>query len=449
MTSLGLALVAAGVTYLMYMASPLAAVGAVLGSAVGCVVLWRPIYGVYAALLAVPLEVFQIHVPLVSSVTVAEVLFLLTGISGALHLMVEPGWRPAPVHLAFLGLIVVSLTGFLFAHDTAVITRITRVWLAYFFMSIVVSRGTRRELELALLALASSGAVVAIAAILNTGSQTVEDTGALVAGRASTGFAHPNVLAFFLIMSMPQAIVLAARGTALRRLAMAGASALIFAGLLLTLSRSALIGGAVSLLVLLAWPRFRRAVGVGLLIGGLIVAVNFSSIQNAPEVSVLSKRLSTVNAAGLQRDPRIPIWQATPGLIARHPLFGVGEGNFPNVAQQLDLLDPSNDLPYDHAHDIFLTFAVELGLVGLAVFCAWVFLIGRLLWANIRERDPDWPLKLGLMAALVGMLITSITEYPPRTNVIMATLLVLIGILVGFERHARADADQNTAVDRG
>jgi O-antigen ligase len=443
LVALGLVAVAAGCTYLMYVASPVAAIGAVVGVIVAAVVMWRPIYGVYAGLLAVPLEVGLVRVPLVTSVTVAEVLFLLTGISGAIHLLGVRGWRPAPVHFAFLALIAVTLTGFVFAQDTAVITRISRVWLAYLFVCIVVSRASRHELHLVLLSLATAGSLVAVAAILNTGSQVVMNSGDQVAGRASTGFSHPNVLAFFLVMSMPQAIMLAGRGPLVQRLGMAAASAAIFVGLLLTLTRSGLVGGGISLIVLLAWPQFRRLAGVAAIVVLAFAIFGAQSSSNTSEVSIVSQRLSTVNASGLQRDPRIPIWRATPGIIAGHPFFGVGEGNFSIAAQQLNLLDPANNLPYDHAHDILLTFAAELGLVGLAVFLVFVSLIGRLIAANLRARDDDWPLKLGISAAMVGMLVTSITEYPPRTNPIMATLLILVGLLVGFRR-----LDLETSSDR-
>jgi O-antigen ligase len=445
----GLLVVAAASAYVMYIASPIAAVGALVGVGVAALVLWRPIFGVCFGFLAVPLEVFQVHVPLITSITVAEVLFGLTGIAGAMHLLSVKGWRPAPVQIAFLAMIAVALTGFFFAQDTAVVNRISRVWLAYLFVCIVVSRASRRELQLVLMSLAIAGALVAVAAILNTGSQVVVDNGDRIVGRASSGFAHPNVLAFFLVMSMPQAIVLAGRGPLVKRLAMGAAAAAIFVGLLLTLTRSALVGGGISLIVLLTWPQFRRLAGVTAIVAVFAFVVLGPQAPSATsEVSVLSQRLSTVNASGLQRDPRIPIWRATPGIIAGHPIFGVGEGNFPNAAEQLDLLDPANELPYDHAHDIFLTVAAELGLVGLAVFLVFLFLIVRLTAANLVARDDDWPLKLGVSAAMVGMLVTSLTEYPPRTNVIMATLLVLVGVLVGFRRLSQ-EADSDQAGDQG
>jgi len=432
--ALGLAAIAAGLTYLMYAVSPVAALGAVAGVAVAGMILARPIYGAYAGLLAVPLEVGLVRVPLVSSVTVAEVLFLLTGIAGALHMFATRGSRPAPVHVPFLGLIIVATSGFVVAHDTSAVTRITRVWLAYFFLSIVVSRASRKEVERVLLCLATAGALAGVAAIFNTGQQVVAEQGSLVAGRASAGFAHPNVLAFFLVMSFPQAIALAGRGRLVQRFGMTAAAGTIIFGLLLTLTRSALIGGAAALLVLIALPGFRRLIGIAIVCVAAFAVVNFQAIQGNSEVTVLSQRLSTVNASGLQRDPRIPIWNASPGIIAAHPIFGVGEGNFSIQAEKLDLLDPADDLPYDHAHDIFLTIAAELGLVGLAVFLAWIYMIGGVIRANLRRRDWQWPIKLSLTSAMVGMLITSFTEYPPRTNVIMATFLILVGLLAALQR---------------
>lgn len=439
--TLATAVTALVLAYVMYLRSPLVALVLPLGLAAVVLVLRRPIVGVHLGLLAVPLEILHLRFG-ITSVTFAENVFLLTAVSGLAHLAFARVEHLRAPHVAFAVLVALSAGGLLHADDTVVVERITRVWLAYLIVSLVVARAGRAELERVLLSLAVSAGCVGIFALVTTGPQQAQGGGELVSGRADTGFAHPNVLAFYLLLALPPTLVLVARpGDLWRRVLMVVAASGILGGLLLTLSRSAIIGALVALVMLMAWAHFRRLIAV--LCAGLaiFVAFNFGAIARSSEVATVSERLGTVSSLrGVERDPRADIWKRTPSIIVRHVTFGVGEGNFPNVGPRFGLLDPANNLAYDHAHDIFLTITAELGLTGLAAFLYFLWAVARTGWQVVRARGPDWPLALGVSAALAGLLVTSLAEYPPRTNVIMATVLVLVGVLVGFQRADGEDA---------
>lgn len=67
---------------------------------------------------------------------------------------------------------------------------------------------------------------------------------------------------------------------------------------------------------------------------------------------------------------RIDAWKGALRIISKHPLLGLGVGksNYGKTAREFQDLT----IPYDHAHNTYLQIAVELGLVGLAVFL-WLF----------------------------------------------------------------------------
>lgn len=434
-SALAVALTALVLAYVQYLMSPVVALVLPVGAAAVVLVLRRPIVGVCLGLLALPLEIMHLRFG-ITSVTLAENIFLLTAVAGLGHLLHDEVERIRPPHLAFGALVLLSAIGLLHAQDTAVVGRITRVWFAYLVLSIVVARSSRVAIERVLLSLAVSAGFVGIFALLTTGPQQSSGGGELVSGRADTGFAHPNVLAFYLLLALPCALVILADArTVPRRLLMGAASAGILGGLLLTLSRSAIVGAAVALVMLLALQQFRRLIGVLLVALTIFAAFNFGAIARSSEIATVSQRLGTISSfQGVKRDPRADIWARTPGIIFRNVTFGIGEGNFPTVGPRYGLLDPANNLAYDHAHDIFLTIAAELGLTGLAAFLVFLGTVARTGRRVVRARGPDWHLGLAAGAALTALLVTSLGEYPPRTNVIMATVMVLVGALVGLER---------------
>jgi len=127
---------------------------------------------------------------------------------------------------------------------------------------------------------------------------------------------------------------------------------------------------------------------------------------------------------------------ATERVIADNPVLGVGEGNFPGASSAQGLIDVGG-VPYDHAHNVFLTIAAETGMLGLVFFLAF---LGGTVQAGVRalraRTAEHYPLALAVVASLIGLLVVSLSEYPPRTNVLMATLLVEIGALVALARRA-------------
>lgn len=210
--------------------------------------------------------------------------------------------------------------------------------------------------------------------------------------RYSGGNFDPNDLGLMLSLSVPLAWWTAGqvRTPALRRLLMSYPLACL-ATLILTGSRAALISFAFSVSYVLydVWftPKFRPAARLGLLaalgLGGWLAALL------APE-SVA--RLSTIGAEVTSGDlnDRRDIWEAAWSLAGDSPILGLGVGRFAEDLQ-----------PYYGqaivAHNTLITVAVEQGVVGALIFCAF---LGSLLLNLLGLKGALRPMWLACLACL-------------------------------------------------
>lgn len=436
---LGVALLGAAVALLLYWAGPTVALALMAAAAVAAAAIWRPMYGVYAAILALPLEVLDLRFGGNAGLSPAEGLLLLTAAAAIPRLLQRGARAPAAPHLWLAGFLALASLGILFAEDPFTVGKIVALWSAFLALSVLVASASREELERVLACIAVTGGLLGLVAILGAGPQELQSGGTVASNRAEATFAHPNVLAFNLLLAIPLALVLAleARRPTIRVVCLVSAG-LGIAGLMLTLSRGGLVGGAVSLVVLLTWPRLRRYALALLAVLAIFALFNINSLQATSTVSLVGQRIATLTTSEGQRGGRrIEIWSATPGIVVDYPFLGVGEGNYPNVSPDYGIRD-TGGLPFDHAHNIALTIAAESGLIGLLLFGGFAVSAGRTATSALRGRLPGiYPPALAIAAALTGLLVTSVGEYPPRTNVVMALILIEVGALVGYDRLRR------------
>ncbi len=417
----------------MYRFAPATGAAMIVAPALLALVVWKPLLGLYASLLSIPLEAFGTSVGS-TTVTPAKALLILTAVAILPRLLTPTAPRRlSTVHLWFLVLLAVSLLGLAFAPDKHAVLVITGNAFAYLVISIYVSRLDRKESNRVLLVLVLSGGIVGVLTILTSGGPDVAASSDNA--RAQLGFDSPNVLAFYLLLTLAPALAMIAEAAGWKqRLLALGVAPMIIVGLVLTQSRSAILGAGLAVAILLGSSRFRRmAAALAVVLVG-VVAFNFGAVMRSPQIAAVQQRLAAIDSvAGVQHDPRILIWKTTPRIIAAHPVFGVGEGNFPAVSPGYGLL--AYDLtPIDHAHDIFLTVGAELGLVGLAVFLAFLLALTRSAWrALTRTRSARGPI-LGLVAALAGLFFTSIGDYPARAPTVLATLMIMVGLVLAHER---------------
>jgi O-antigen ligase len=198
--------------------------------------------------------------------------------------------------------------------------------------------------------------------------------GAPTEGRLSGSGINPNELGAVLVVAVVFGIGLGlvrAWHPALRAVAFA-AAAFSAVGLLLTLSRGALFGLAVAMLVapfVIGVGRRREAVAV--VVVAVVCAVGWVGIVAS---DADRKRFTNPSAEG--GSGRTDLWTVGWRMVEDHPIRGVGAGNFP--ARSVDyLLRPGRtdhdayivDTPKE-PHNIYLAVLSELGIVGLLLFTA-------------------------------------------------------------------------------
>ena len=131
--------------------------------------------------------------------------------------------------------------------------------------------------------------------------------------------------------------------------------------LLLTFSKGGYLGlVALGLLIVTAVPRWRVPVFIGLVVAAVAVS----------QVPLVSDRL--VNTYGSIMG-RAQVFNATFAMLRDNPIFGVGLGGYSFKFR--------GSVPTLYPHDIWLTFWVELGILGLIAFCVILF---GLLWRGVR-----------------------------------------------------------------
>ncbi|MDX6612673.1 MAG: hypothetical protein QOD75_1859 [Blastocatellia bacterium] len=228
---------------------------------------------------------------------------------------------------------------------------------------------------------------------------TVE--GYRVGGRGTGIFGNSNDMALFLVTSVPIAVAffLGARGP-LKKILFGACAALMMAAIVVTYSR----GGFMGLIVVLAfigWKIGRRqrltiaVCGFILLAGFMIFAPGNYSRRLA---SIFVPSLDPVGSSDMRREILYrSIWTAV-----RHPLFGIGMGNFHNVSIR-ELV----------SHNAFTQVAAEMGMGALICYLMFIITPLRRLGQVAREtfatrtHSSYYYLSIGLQASLLGYLVSS------------------------------------------
>lgn len=201
---------------------------------------------------------------------------------------------------------------------------------------------------------------------------------------------------------------------------------LIVVGVMFSRSRMGILVTVFSLvfLALLAQLRLRRKIwmvgtffflvlvlGYGLWIGLNPVLARFDSVRD-PNY--------------LQIEGRAAIWKDTLQLIRDFPLTGTGLGTFGVAYRKYQKAHVRSAV--DHAHNDFLEFASDTGLVGvLLLFLPIFFLLGKMVVAFLSDsRGYRRAVILGCIGSTVSLLLHSITDFNfqiPANALIFSTIL--------------------------
>lgn len=174
----------------------------------------------------------------------------------------------------------------------------------------------------------------------------------------------PNDLAFFLLAALPLGVAL--RTGARRPWTWDVATVLVLAALLGTLSRGALLGLLVALVVALATRQLTWRAVLGLAVAAsATVAIAVSAFPQLVGTSLEQKE----NIADRNVSERLDLWESAAEMTLDAPVLGHGPGSYSiEHRDYLDRLPDAVDHDLDVAHNTYLETSAELGLLGLAAF---------------------------------------------------------------------------------
>jgi O-antigen ligase len=239
---------------------------------------------------------------------------------------------------------------------------------------------------------------------------TALTSGQTVAGRLSGGVLDPNYLAAVLASSVVIAgfLLVVSRRPARILLAMFMVTDVV--ALVRTESRGGLIATAAALVAACAVAGPIRTQVIAVVAITFAVGIGYYALA-AP--ASLRQRITNVSAQGSAG--RSDIWRIASHVAAKHPIAGVGLGNFRIV--ETSYLPANADLINVHevidlhpvVHNTYLELLTELGGVGLALFLGLVFTtVAAAARAISLLRGPTvrWSLLTrGLLAGSIGLLV--------------------------------------------
>lgn len=223
---------------------------------------------------------------------------------------------------------------------------------------------------------------------------------------------NPNVMAGSLALLLPLSLAACLFAwkicSRLERVQYVAAIVCEAAVLLLTQSRGAWIALALGLGVMLAlrW-RWGWVIGGGMAATSLLLAALVSFDQAA---RVLTTSATLGSPAG-----RLEVWSRAVYMIQDFPFTGIGMGSFTEVADRLYPFFLFLPGKVEHAHNMFLQVAVDLGLFGLISWLAiWIGLAFTAwqVWRLGRRSADSWQTGLGagLLCSQVVLVVHGMTD---------------------------------------
>jgi hypothetical protein len=211
---------------------------------------------------------------------------------------------------------------------------------------------------------------------------------------------NPRVTAgaLAILLPVPLAYLVFGQGRKLRLLS--GCTALGMAGvLLLTQAPQGLLGLAAALFLIGLWWSRWFLVSIPLVLGGLFMAARVAAAQQGP-LAWMSPETIDILQFGIQS--RLANGARGLGMIRDMPYTGVGLNTFPVI----DGLYSFGASHAEHAHNLFIQSAVDLGMLGfialLALLAAFAYTVAHAYRAS-RSRNQR-ALLVGICGAIVAWL---------------------------------------------
>ena len=243
--------------------------------------------------------------------------------------------------------------------------------------------------------------------------------------RAFGLFFNPNLLAGYLAIATPLALMVAAVHKRIARIGFAYAGALMALALVLTGSRGGWLAFLVGALVLFAAAGLALGRGRLGLVGAVAVVVAAGSLAIA--LPPLRARLATA-FSGQEHAFRVLTWKGTLRMAAAYPALGSGPGTFEYVFPKYAIAGFTR-----MAHQNYLQVLAENGPAGLAAFL-WLLAAAVVMSARALRRGEltDRLTAAACLAGLAAFIAHGFIDYTWFVGGIATSVWLLAGIGAGL-----------------
>lgn len=245
--------------------------------------------------------------------------------------------------------------------------------------------------------------------------------------RASGTFTNPIFFAVFLVLVLPFAMYCAFwfKGVR-RRVISAGCAALILGGIAVSYSRGPYVAAGMAVACLMFWGGKRALAILGVCAGaGLGAALVFRDI--------IARLFTLFDSGETSVNIHMKIYRAALDTIGDNRLLGLGTGtaNFGEVLREKYGIDQP------HAHNVFLEFFVENGVLGAGLFTAVIVLFFVFVIRAARRGGKCRALSVTMCASMAGMLVCMSSDNIFYGLKPVQLVMLLLGISAGFARWAK------------
>jgi O-antigen ligase len=259
------------------------------------------------------------------------------------------------------------------------------------------------------------------------------------AHRGSGTFISPNNLGGFLEMILPLglAFTIVSRARVVTKIFVGYASAVILAGIAVTVSRGAWIATGLALVVFFVTLLFHRSYRLPSL--AMLAVVVAAGVYFMPRQIFFHTRFKEIYAEGKIGDnARFALWKPAADLWGENPWFGIGPNHFNYRFRQYR--PETIQLQPDRVHNDYLNTLTDWGITGTAlVVSAWIFLwLGVFkTWRYVRGSVDDFgrsgsnrfAVLLGGAIGLLAILFHSVVDFNmhiPANAILAITLMAMV-----------------------
>lgn len=122
---------------------------------------------------------------------------------------------------------------------------------------------------------------------------------------------------------------------------------------------------------------------------------------------------------------RFLMWRSAVHAIGDNPLTGVGFGNYATQYREKYILDEAKERFQGHAHNIYLQFWAETGLIGIILLCG---LFGYILYWSWRRAQNFYGLII--FSATLDLMLFGLTDYTLASFSAMRVYWLMFGVCV-------------------